>query len=55
MATALKSESRYIRDGAGLGFSHLEDKNAIPLLEEAIRVEPIKELAKDLQQVIDYL
>lgn len=55
LTIGLKNESAYVRDSAGLGFSSLGDKKAIPLLEEAILVEPIAEMKKDLQQVIEYL
>lgn len=55
LAIGLQNPSIFIRDSAGLGFSYLGDKKAIPLLEEAIRIEPIEGMKRDLQQVIDYL
>ncbi len=55
LSVGLQNPSHYVRDSAGLGFSSLGDKKAIPLLEEAIRAETSEMMKRDLQQVIDYL
>lgn len=49
---ALLSRSPRIRDAALLGLASLDDPNALPYIERAIRVERIGELRNDMQQVV---
>jgi hypothetical protein len=51
----LRDQSPRIRDGAILGFGALDDPRARQLLLETQRVEPIPELRRLIQQVIDQL
>ena len=54
--TCLKeSRSAWVRDGAGLGLSFLDDPRSIPALEEAIGNESSEALKEDLVQVLDQL
>ena len=52
---SLHSSSLWIRDGAALGLSFLDDPHAIPFLKEAINRETIDEIRGSLQQVLDQL
>ena len=51
----LLSRSAWVRDGAGLGLSFLDDPRSIPVLEKAIAGESSKALKKDLILVLDQL
>ena len=54
--TCLKeSRSAWVRDGAGLGLSFLDDPRSIPALEEAIENESSKALKEDLVLVLNQL
>lgn len=55
LAAALRSRSRWVRDGASLGLAALADRRAIPALEVAIAHEPIEDLRRDIQVVLDFL
>ncbi len=50
-----KSRSAWVRDGAGLGLSFLDDPLSIPELEKAIDRESSVALKEDLQLVLDQL
>ena len=50
-----KSRSAWVRDGAGLGLSFLDDPLSIPELEKAIDRESSEALKEDLQLVLDQL
>ncbi len=50
-----KSRSAWVRDGAGLGLSFLDDPLSIPALEKAIDRESSEALKEDLQLVLDQL
>lgn len=50
-----KSRSAWVRDGAGLGLSFLDDPRSIPELEKAIERESSEALKEDLQLVLDQL
>ena len=52
---SLQADSPYIRDGAGLGISFLDDPAAVPQLTEAIKRETNPELKKDLELVLKQL
>jgi len=49
------SRSAWVRDGAGLGLSFLDDPRSIPELEQAIERESSEALKEDLQLVLDQL
>lgn len=51
----LKSHSPRVRDGAILGFAALDDARARALLLEAQNSEPVPELRRLIQQVVDQL
>ena len=56
LETCLKrSCSAWVRDGAGLGLSFLDDRLSIPELENAIDRESSEALKEDLQLVLDQL
>lgn len=50
-----ESQYAWIRDGAGLGISFLDDPKSISVLERAIDREPNDELKEDLIQVLEQL
>lgn len=50
-----QSRSAWVRDGAGLGLSFLDDPLSIPELERAIDRESSKALKEDLQLVLNQL
>lgn len=50
-----KSRSAWVRDGAGLGLSFLDDSRSVPALEKAIERESSETLKEDLQLVLDQL
>ena len=52
---SLTHPSRYVRDGAALGLSSLNNPHAIPYLKRAIEQEDLKELRKDLRKVLTEL
>ncbi len=49
---SLRCSSRYVRDGAALGLSSLNDSRSLPLLKEAVEREEIRELREDLQKIV---
>ena len=51
----LFSSSSWIRDGALLGLSFLDDPHAVSYLRKAIEREKIEELKKDMQQALEQL
>ena len=51
----IDSPSAWVRDGAGLGLSFLDDPRSIPDLEEAIKNESSKALKEDLVLVLNQL
>lgn len=51
----LKDHSPLVRDGAILGFAALDDPRARPLLLEIQKSEPIPELRRLIQQVVEQL
>lgn len=55
LKACLKSRLARVRDGAALGLSFLDDPDAIPELKDAVQAEPIKELRKNIEQVVDQL
>ncbi len=50
-----QSKYAWVRDGAGLGISFMDDPQSIPVLEEAIERECNEELKEDLIQVLEQL
>jgi Type IV secretion-system coupling protein DNA-binding domain len=52
---SLQSSSPTVRDGAALGLAFLEDRRAMPYLQEAIERERSVELQHDLRQVLAQL
>lgn len=52
---ALRSPSARVRDGALLGLSYLDDPDALDDLQLAIQKENVKELRKDMEQVLGQL
>jgi hypothetical protein len=52
---SLKSPHARVRDGAVLGLSFLNDPNAAPYLEHAVKRERIDELRQDMEQVLAQL
>lgn len=52
MVSFLKHNSLMLRDAAGLGLAYLNDKEAVPFIEEAIKKEKCKGLKDDLTQVL---
>jgi len=55
MVSALKSTSRWIRDGASIGLAALGDIRALEFIEKAISAEPVSDLKEDLEGVLAYL
>lgn len=55
LAGALRSPSSVVRDGAVLGLSFLEDPEIVPLLSEAAKREPVPELRRDIESLVDEL
>jgi|SRR5215831_13182933 len=55
LETSLRSSSLWIRDGAALGLSFMDDLHAIPFLKAAITIEAVDEIRRSLQQVLDQL
>lgn len=51
----LSSDSELIRDGAALGLASMDDLNAIPYLERAVRSETFGSLRSDMQDVLSQL
>jgi HEAT repeat protein len=51
----LLDPSRWVRDGAALGLSWMEDPAAIPALEKAIAQEPTHELRRNLTVLVQHL
>jgi len=51
----LLDPSRWVRDGAALGLSWMEDPAAIPALEKAIDQEPTEELRRNLTVLLRHL
>jgi hypothetical protein len=52
---SLTLPSARIRDGAMLGLASMDDKHAIPYLQNAIALEQCSELKNDMKQVLDQL
>jgi HEAT repeat protein len=52
---SLNHSSAYVRDGAALGLSFMDDPGAIPSLKRAVEREIIEELRHDLQQILGQL
>jgi hypothetical protein len=52
---SLGCSSAYVRDGAALGISSMNDVSAIPFLEKAIECEKCAELKRDLEEVLAQL
>lgn len=52
---SLKSSSVWIRDGAALGLSSLNDVRVLPFLKKALQVEPLPALRKYMERVISRL
>jgi hypothetical protein len=55
LENALTSRSAATRDAAGVGLALAQDKTSIPALARAVSREPIPELRRDLQAVLDEL
>lgn len=51
----LQSRFMWVRDGAGLGLSYMDDPDSIPVLKQAIRDEKNTELREDLELVLEQL
>jgi len=51
----LESRFAWVRDGASVGLSYLDDPQSIPVLETAIKNETNEELKEDLLQVLEQL
>jgi hypothetical protein len=52
LSRGLRVASPVIRDGAALGLAAMECQEAIPMLRQAARDEPIESLRRDLEQVL---
>jgi len=52
LVTCLRDPSRWVRDGAALGLEDMNDRRAIPALRAAVAREPIHELRKDIESVL---
>ena len=55
LCECLKSQSPYVKDGALLGISFLDDLGAIGALKRAIEMEKHTSLREDLRQVLEQL
>jgi len=52
---SLRASSLWVRDGAALGLSFMDDPHAISFLKVAITMETIDEIRESLQQVLNQL
>jgi HEAT repeat protein len=55
LQSKLMDPSRWVRDGAALGLSWMEDPTAIPALRKAIEQEPTQELRRNLTTLLYHL
>lgn len=52
LTQSLRDPSRWVRDGAVLGLYEMKDRRSIPVLEAAIKTEPIGEMRRDMADVL---
>jgi hypothetical protein len=55
LVSLLKHRSPVVRDGAMIGLAYLDDLRAIGAIEEAIRLEPVPVLRRDMGAILDQL